>query len=734
MSDALINPADSPERRTEKLLSIVDVLMRQAEQTNDDRGAAYAQFQRAALLEEQVRERTMDLERALDLLNESNARLSEANRQTESARRNLAGAIETVQDGFALFDSSDVLVMFNSRFATFMPDIRAELTQGITFEHYVELVSRSRYLALTSGETADLWADRRKSRHHERHVIFNVHLINDRWIQVSEHNTSDGGTVILQTDVTDIILNEREERGRMLDDQAKMIGATLEHISQGVCIFDGNLRLAGWNKRLGHMLGIPMTRLRIGASAETLLARFGSDLPFGDRMTASRLLAWVALETPRPALSFELKRGNQAILDVLAEEMPDRGFVMSFTDITRERDALTAITRANETLEARVVERTLDLEDALSQAERANAARSRFVAAASHDLLQPLSAAKLFVASAGDGVTDPATQAVLGKAQNALLSVESILGALLDISRLESGRAAVDIAPVPLGPLLAQLTDEFLPSAQAKGIALTVVPCKAVVESDPTYLRRILQNLIGNAIRYTKTGRVLVGPRKTASGIRLEVRDTGPGIPVEEQQAIFREFHRVGGSASASVGMGLGLAIVDRACAQLGHPLDLWSHPGKGTCFSVELPRSQLRAANSFVPRAVPAGTGESLNSDSIVLLVENDEELRRAMCLLLEGRGVSVIEAASGEEALALLGELGITPDILMVDQQLGEGMDGIDTILELRAGCGPQPARLVTANRTQAVRTKAERAGIKILFKPIDPQEIDRFLATPE
>ncbi|MEH6775241.1 MAG: PAS-domain containing protein, partial [Cereibacter changlensis] len=544
MIDALVDPADPIERQRDKLLQIARVLMARVERITDDGGAAYAQFQRAAMLEDQVRERTADLERTLDLLNLSNDRLAEANRATEAARQNLANAIETVQEGFALFDADEVLVLCNSRFGLHLLDIKDHLKPGLTFDGYIELVSRSRYLALPEAETPEDWAIRRRRRHQDRHVIFNVRMIWDRWLQVSEHRTADGGTVILQTDVTDIIRLERLERGKMLDDQARVIRATLDHINQGVCIFDAEGRLVGWNQRLGALLAIPLARFRLGASFESLMERFQSEIAF-DGITPEGLEAWVRAHNGRAPLNFELRRGADMILDVFAQEMPDRGFVMSFTDATAERAAIAALSRANETLEARVMARTLELEDALAHAERANASRSRFVAAASHDLLQPLSAAKLFIASIGDEAVAPQSREALAKAQNALDSVEGILGALLDISKLESGRAAVSVGPVRLDRLMTQLRDEFAPLAAAKGLRLELLPSSAVVLSDPTYLRRILQNLIGNAIRYTTTGRVLVGARPKRGMVRLEVWDTGPGIPEADQENIFKEFHRL---------------------------------------------------------------------------------------------------------------------------------------------------------------------------------------------
>jgi signal transduction histidine kinase/CheY-like chemotaxis protein len=725
MIETLINPADSAERRAEKLLTIAEALMRRVEQATDDSGAAYAQFQRAALLEDQVRERTHDLGRALDLLNESNARLAEAMREAETARQNLSSAIETVQEGFALFDREDRLVMCNSRFAMHMPDVHAQLKPGLAFQDYVAMVSRSPHLALPEGEGAPDWAQGRMRRHKDRHVIFNVRMTGDHWVQVSEHRTADGGTVILQTDVTDIIRAERHERGKLLDDQARVIRATLDHINQGVGIFDAEARLVGWNQRLGALLSLPMGRLRIGASFENLFSRFRAETQ-SDDISAEALMDWVAAGGVRPPLEFEVRRGDDLILDVFAQGMPDGGFVFSFTDVTAERAALVALSRANETLEARVMERTLELEDALAHAERANASRSRFVAAASHDLLQPLSAAKLFISSiTGEGL-DKGAQVALEKAQNALMSVEGILDALLDISKLESGKAAVSVGAVQLDRLLRTLADEFAPMAAAKGLRLRVVPCGAVVESDPAYLRRILQNLIGNAIRYTAQGRVLVGARRRGAGVRLEVWDTGPGIPEEAQDDIFKEFHRLNARASASEGMGLGLAIVERACALLGHPLGLRSEVGRGTCFLVQVPLSDAGAALPL-PAELPERRSGPVAADKIAFLVENDAELRRALGLLLEKWGMTVLEAASGEEALALIEEIGILPDLFLVDHQLGEGMTGIDFVTRVRAAHGTVPARLITANRGWDVRAAATSAGIEILYKPIDPRALE-------
>ncbi|QBF30603.1 PAS-domain containing protein [Thalassococcus sp. S3] len=731
MPHNLVDPNDSLERQNEKLMAIAAKLMRRVEQGTDESGAAYAQFQRAALLEEQVRTRTHDLERALDLLNESNAKLAEANRQTETARADLTNAIETVQEGFALFNSNDVLVMCNSRFGMHMPDIRDRMVPGLRFDDYVDLVSHSKFLFLPKTETPEQWAKRRMLRHRDEHVIFNARMIWDRWVQVSEHRTPDRGTVILQTDVTDIMLLERQQRDRLLDDQTRLIRATLEHLNQGVCIFDSNSRLAGWNQKVGELLSIPVTRFRTGIGFNALFDRLREDVQFSDGMALERVERWVASQKGRKALSFEMTLHGSRVLDVFAQEMPDRGFVISFTDITAEREAVQAIREANETLEQRVMERTLELEDALAEAERANASKSRFVAAASHDLLQPLSAAKLYVSSVEHDVEDPQAKTILAKANRALLSVEHILEALLDISKLDSGRASVDIGPVSLDVLLHQLTEELLPLARQKGLSLRCVPTNAIVESDPSYLRRVLQNLMANAVRYTHDGKVLIGARHRGNTVRLEIWDTGPGIPEDMHDVIFGEFQRLNASASAAEGMGLGLAIVERACALLHHPLQVQSRVGQGTVFSVELNRSESveerprRAKRRKAPE-------EQRFQNLIVLLIENDAEMRNALTVSLEQWGVDVLACSSEEEASALLAEIGVAPDIVIADYQLDHDLNGLDAVARIRREMGDIPACIITADRSSDARASCAAAGLQVIHKPIDTNTLRQFLTS--
>ena len=588
MSD-LIDPGEPPEDQIARLRVIAEALMRRVEQQPDLSETTFAQLHRTTLLEQEVHNRTRELEETLDLLNAANERLASSYREKEAVRTNLINAIEAVQGGFALFSRDEELVLCNSRFGMHMPDLRAALAPGLTFAEYIDLVSRSPHLTLPPGETREDWKRRRLARHQDQNLRLNVRLNWNRWVQVSEHRTPDGGIVILQTDVTDIMRIERQERERMLDDQARLIRATLEHLDQGVCIFDRQSRLVGWNRRVGEMLAFPLRMFYMGIHAEKLIDWMSESFTFTDGIEGDTVRDWTRRKDGRPPLNFEIESADDLTLGVFAQEMPDRGFVISFTDITNERAAVRALSFLNEALEARVSERTEELEAALAEAALANETKSRFVAAASHDLLQPLSAAKLFLASAEDEASEEAAP-VLGKARRALESVEHLMDALVDISRLDSGRTEVHVGKVSLSRLMRQLADELAPEARAKGLDLRVVPTTAVVASDPTYLRRILQNLLTNAVRYTREGSVLMGARRHANRVTVEVIDTGPGIPEDRMRDIFREFQRLDSAASASAGMGLGLAIVERACSLLNHDLTVTSELGKGTRFAVTLP------------------------------------------------------------------------------------------------------------------------------------------------
>ncbi len=532
-----LDPNAPLEQRYEKLLKITGALMARVEQSTTGRGAAYAQFERSARLEKEVRARTSDLNKALDLLNDSNARLAKA---TETARarpdrprqrhRDREGGLRPVRFRRPARDVQQPLLRHDRRRES------AASSSGLSFDGYVDLIAASCHLALPPGETPVQWAANRRARHKDEHVNFSVRLTGERWIQVSEHRTAAGGTVILQTDVSDIIRIERRERERLLDDQARIIHATLGAHQPGRV----HLRREGAAGRLEHprqrasgdpdhpaLARRPVHRMSSRGMLEGSPASGGSDLA---QLHAGR---WTrrAATAPSPSTRAAVPSPSPSP----AQPMPDRGFVVSFTDVTAEREAVRVTTEANEILERRVAERTAELSEAVAAAERANATKSRFVAAASHDLLQPLSAAKLYLSALeGDPRGSRHVRDVARKAQSALGSVEGILDALLEMSRLESGATTLDIADVSLSPLMSQLADEFGPLAARKGLDLRVVPSSGVIRTDAKTFRRVLQNLIANAVKYTVVGPRAdrrAAPRRLVAGGGARHRSRHPGLP-----------------------------------------------------------------------------------------------------------------------------------------------------------------------------------------------------------
>ena len=725
MLETILTDGLTVEEENARLRAIVVALMDRSERAQNS-SRPMGQLSHVVALEQQIRTRTHDLAETLDRLRVANARLSQAERDAVNARNNLADALEAMGEGFAMFDASDTLTMWNSRFCADLPDVRRRIGPGLSFRDYVRIVSDSPALNLPDMQARQRWVTQRMDSHRRRDVNFMVPLVDDHWLQVSEQRMASGGTAVTQTDVTGMVRNEREERVKLLDEQAQMVRATLDHIDQGVMIFDAKARLAGWNRRLRELFSPPVDLLANGTPFTALLNNLMRRRQLGRGNIRAALTDWVNGPPFRPPLTLEIVQDEGSVLELTAQAMPDRGFVMSFTDMTKERRAIAEMHRLNETLEARVRARTVELESTRDEAERANASKSRFVASASHDLLQPLNAAKLFLASLSAMDQQPAQARLTERITSAFGSVEQILGALLDISKFDIGAARAKPEPLALAPLLDRLREEFTPLAQARGLQLRVMACSAHVTSDQIYLKRILQNLLSNAIRYTEQGRVTLGVRRRGGVLRLEVWDTGPGIPEDRQTDIFKEFTRLD-PAGSDGGMGLGLAIVEQACALLHHPLTLRSALGQGTMFSVSVPRASA-PPNDPAARPVPEPRGAL--DDLLVLVVENDTDVRRAMIGVLEDWGASPIEAATLSEAEALITELGVPPDVILADYQLDGGETGLALIAALRAQYGPVPAVLITANHSLDLITQAEDAGILLMTKPLGLRRLRRLL----
>ncbi len=500
-----------------------------------------------------------------------------------------------------------------------------------------------------------------------------------------------------------------------------LLTATLETISQGISVFDESLRLRAWNRRFLELNNLPPDLVRVGTDLAEIVRFNAARGEYGAHGQIESMLARRQANPGHGEDLYERRRPDGTILEIATSPMPGGGFVATFTDVTERHRAAAALREANEGLERRVRERTEALAAASAAAERANQSKTRFLAAASHDLLQPLHAARLFTSALCERSDDP----LAAKIEASLRSVETLLGALLDVSKLDAGATRVSREAFAIQPMLTALEEEFGAIAAERGLGLRIVASSAGVDSDPALLRRILQNFLSNAIRYTPRGRVLVGCRRRGDALAIEVWDTGIGIPADKRAEIFQEFHRLAAAGEEEKGLGLGLAIVDRIARMLGHPVAVRSIPGRGSGFAVTVPRAPVPApAAERAPRG-PRGLGGAL-----VLCLDNEPVILDGMATLLGGWSCRVVAATGLAEAEARLGS--DAPDLMVVDFHLGGGADGLEAVAALRRRFGVAvPAVLVTADHTDETRARIEAAGHAVLYKPLRPAALRALLA---
>ncbi|MDO7843911.1 hybrid sensor histidine kinase/response regulator [Sphingomonas immobilis] len=725
------------EAEVAKLRRINTALIDRVERSTDLQGNAFSLFETAISLEGKVRERTADLERALGELARSNTALGVAKETADEAERRLRDAIESINEGFALFDAEDRLVLYNQTYLGLWPNIADRIVPGITFADITDMVTKDG-TTLGAMIAPDRWVSERMA---QRMVASGGHvhaLADGRWVQINELRTSDGGIVGVYTDITEVKAEDARERARELAEKSAILQATLDTIPQGVCVYDADRRLVAWNDPLLAVIGLPADGIAIVATHAALVEGC-ADL--NGPMEPDDPLAWLE-DGEQDAVSRRHHRSGK-VVEVHRARMPDGGMVMSFNDITESLHAADTLREANETLERRVEERTADinavnrelsrenaerlaveaaLRDAKTAAEQANISKTRFLAAASHDLLQPLNAARLFVAALSDRRLALPTRALVRQAGSALDSVEDLLEALLEISRLDAGAFTVEPVDFAIDEMLRSMRAEFAPVARERGLALRVEECGLWVRSDPRLLRRILQNFIANALRYTQSGSVEVSAQVKGETVHLEVIDTGPGIAPEHHAEIFEEFRRIG-DHGRDRGMGLGLAIVERAGRMLEHDLTLASAPGEGSRFGVCVP---VGVAKPRVARpAVQVRSGRL--DDQTVLVIDNEASILEGMSALLQGWGCTVHNARDEAQSIAATRGGTRAPDIVIADYHLDDGQTGVDAIRAVRTAIGANvPAIVITADRTPELRELVAAAGFHILQKPVKPAQL--------
>ncbi len=521
-----------------------------------------------------------------------------------------------------------------------------------------------------------------------------------------------------------------EEASQSFQFNHEILQSSVQNIEQGISVLDQQLCLLAWNDRYVELFNYPKGYLQVGQPIQALLqynAERGLLGKSGDVETEiSKRIAYM-----QNGSSYKYIRRQTVgrVVELNGSPLPHGGYVTTYSDISEYIRIQEELEVAKQDLEARVMKRTEQLEIAKQEAVRANESKSRFLAAAGHDLMQPFNAATLYAGLLSQKTADSELASLSRGLETSLNSAESLLSTLLDMTKLESGVLVPQVTEFSLDDVLTPMVNEFQVIAEQKQLTLKHVHSSVVVRSDKKLLRRIVQNLISNAIRYTKSGTVLIGARRKPAGkLTVWVCDTGPGIPQEQQQVIFKEFHQLE-NREASQGLGLGLTIVERISQLLDHEIGLTSAVDKGTIFTVTLPRA-VRALQRNV--ASPQEHSTSLQTVWLqgkrILLLENDKQITEAMQELLSDWGAVVISAPSQTAAQSVCPA---PPDIMLVDYHLDFGEKGTDAAKALKGfwECNV-PGILVTANREDGVRDEAAAAGLRYLPKPVKPPALKRLL----
>lgn len=376
----------------------------------------------------------------------------------------------------------------------------------------------------------------------------------------------------------------------------------------------------------------------------------------------------------------------------------------------------------------------LDLVDQLreqkEEAEHANVAKTRFLAAASHDLRQPLHALTLFTSVLDESIQYPKVRRVVDQIKASVHALQSLFNALLDISRLEAGMMIAEKTHFALQPMFDKLANDFTPQASEKGLKISWPDTRAFVFTDPNLLEQILRNYIANAIRYTNKGGVQVACEPVGNGIKISVVDTGQGIPAEELDAIFEEFHQLNNpERDRSKGLGLGLAIVQRTARLLDHPFDVTSRLGQGSSFSITVDLSSQSVDALSAPQ--PVEKSPLPREKVLVIVIDDEASVREGTQTLLETWGCDVICAAETQEALTLLKQQDRPPDGIIADYRLRENQTGVETIKKIHAEYTTDiPSLIVTGDIAAERLREVNNSGFQVLHKPVAPVKLRTFL----
>ncbi|ACJ28605.1 Sensor histidine kinase/response regulator [Shewanella piezotolerans WP3] len=517
-----------------------------------------------------------------------------------------------------------------------------------------------------------------------------------------------------------------------------MLRGAIEHAYEGMSVVDKDLNLVAWNYKYAELYDYPDNFLQAGMPISDVV-RFNAERGYcgaGDiEEQVEKRVQHMRNGTQHVS---ERQRRDGKVIKIQGNPMPGGGFVMTFTDITQYRLQAKALQESNETLEARVKERTYELSmlnskllESKAQEEMANASKSQFLAAVGHDLMQPLNAARLFTASLSQYPNlDLEAKTTLNHVNSSLKIAGELLTDLLDISKLDSGMVDVNRRDFAIADLLDGLTVEFEAMAKDCSINFSAIPCSATINSDPSLLRRVLQNFLTNAYRYAKGSRVLLGCRYRGGELEIQVLDTGCGIDENETKEIFKEFKRLDNPESKSAsGLGLGLAIADRISRVLDHEINVSSILGQGSVFSIKVPLGKKVTAPT--PKKV-ASLLQPLAGVK-VLCIDNEEAILAGLESLLTRWQCEVICASDFADARIKLGLKGVAPDIVLADYHLDNDQNGVDAMDGVRNLYGENlPGILITANTRKDLIDDIQLRGYHYMAKMVKPAALRALISS--
>lgn len=826
---------------------MIDALVKRVEQGGSGQVDAWGAFQHSVVLADQVREKTEELNHALHSIESANRQLTQAKLQAEKAHQHFIDAIESISDGFALYDPNRELVYSNSRFQRYWQDNAISLnTPSLTPE-------KIRQLAKERGLIVQEIPGNRNGQ--------TLKLQNGRWLQIKERETSDGGVVMLYSDITQLKQAETARFEAAMAEKSRILQNMVDNLSQGVLMVSKIGDVLVFNQRFldmsgfdqSHLMGAqiallaevsPLTLWRVGGcgsrppegvrvqplndgrvievrshamddqgyvntytditqryldakelreteqwlrlitdNVPALIAYVGDDLRYqftnrvydewygfphgeliGKHISVSRRSS--TFEAMRPyveraldgeSVVFEIEEFNAQgeARYVVKSYVPNQavngkitGFFVLNWDITERRQNAEELEQAYQTMELRVQERTAQLQTLNNQlqdeveerrmiqerlletkkdAERANLSKTKFLAAISHDLLQPLNAAQLYLGSLLSHRMSPAARKLVSSLAHSLEDVESLITTLVDISKLDAGVVRADKQSFPISDLLDNIADDFSHAAEGTRVEVRYVHSSSYVYTDSQLLARIVRNLMTNALRYTPGGKILLGSRRCREGLRIEVLDTGVGIPEDKKNEIFQEFKRLTAEQDKShTQLGLGLAIVDKIASVLGHAITVDSVPGVGSRFSVLVPYG--------TPERQTLRNVESLVTDNSVVLqgarvwvIDNDPNICRAMEELLVRWGCEVTCAGSLDALQISCDTVQAPVELLIADYHLDNDINGLALAKSInQQRLQPVPTVIVTANRSEALQHKARDCGFLVMHKPVSPMRL--------